>query len=63
MESRRATREVTEMIPAKKDTEKEHRNGDKVVHECKQCVRVFKYKLKFGKHFCKEASSDVQVQA
>ena len=47
LEDRPATREVTDMISAKKETEKEHRNGDKM-HECKQCGRVFKYKLNFG---------------
>ena len=51
LEDRPATREVTDMISAKKETEEEHRNNDEML-ECKQCGRVFKYKKSFGKHVC-----------
>ena len=47
-------REVTAVISAKKKTEEKQRHGDKVTHECKKCVRVFKYKLNFDKHFWRE---------
>ena len=48
------------MISAKKKTEKKQGPGDKVTHECNQCVRVFKYKLSIsagnGKDICEEES-------